>query len=345
MIKRLIAKVSNKQNLTISEAYQALNMFTSGEATDAQVAALLSALKFKGETVEELTGFACAMKENALSVNYNKHDLFDCCGTGGDMASTINVSTAAALLASATGVHIAKHSNRSITSMSGSSDALKELKIPLCTTPEDAVNQLEDNNIAFLHAPSFHQSTKNVARIRKEIGIRTIFNLLGPLTTPAILSGQLIGVSSPELCEVVTETLKNLKMQKAMVVCASMPRLDEISVCGPTLIYELHDNNIKHYEIHPEEFGIKLATIDKIKGSDPASNAQVIKDIFEMKIDDPRRDIVVLNTAAILWIANKVDSLKEGVNLATMTLLSGKAFEKLLVLQHCFEERLSNSNL
>ncbi|MEW5819613.1 MAG: anthranilate phosphoribosyltransferase [Cyanobacteriota bacterium] len=334
MLKRLIAKASNKQNLTVSESYQALNAFTTGEATTAQISALLTALKIKGETVDELTGFACAMKENAIQVNYSKNPIYDCCGTGGDMASTINVSTAAAILASAAGVYIAKHSNKSVTSLSGSSDVLGELDIELCSNADDVVYSLDTTNIAFLHAPSFHVSTKNVSEIRKEIGIRTIFNLLGPLTNPANPDGQLIGVSSPDLCPIIAETLKNLKMKRAMVVCATKPRLDELSISGPTIIYELNNNNIKHAEIIPEDLCLKRAPIDKVKGSDPKSNAKVITDIFEGNIDDSRRDIIVLNTAAILWIANKVESLKEGINVATMTLFSGKAYEKLMVLKN-----------
>lgn len=333
MIKRLIAKVVNKQNLTISEAYQALNLLTSGEVTDAQIAALLTALKLKGETTDELTGFACAMKEKAVAVNYRANPIYDCCGTGGDMAATINISTAAAILAAAAGVYIAKHSNRSITSLSGSSDVLQELHVPLCNDDTEVLKQLQTNNIAFLNAPSFHKSTKLVAKIRKEIAIRTIFNLLGPLTNPASPDGQLIGVSAPEICPIVVETLKNLKLQRAMVVCALKPRLDELSLCGTTLVYELNNQTIKSYELEPESLGLKRATIDSIKGSDPKSNALTITKIFQNELKDPKRDIIVLNTAAILWIANKVESLKEGINLATLTLYSGKAYEKLLALQ------------
>ncbi len=333
MIKRLIAKASNKQNLTIAEAYQALSYFTGTEATDAQIAALLMALKMKGETVDELTGFACAMREKALPVKYTSHEVFDCCGTGGDLASTINVSTASAIVAAACGVYIAKHSNKSITSMCGSSDVLQELGIPLCVEANHVYNQLDTSNIAFLHAPSFHNSTKRVAGIRKELGTRTIFNLLGPLTNPVMPDGQLLGVSSPELCSIVIEVLKNLKTKRALVVCASRPRLDELSIAGPTMVYELDRDNISSYELNPEDAGIQRASIDKVKGSDPAANAVIINDILESKITDARRDIVLLNAGALLYIAGKAGSIKEGVNIAAVAVKTGKAYEKLLILQ------------
>lgn len=333
MFKRLLAKLSSKQHLSENESYNLLKAFASGEATDSQIAALLVALKFNGEAVEELVGLARAMKDNATKIDYIKHPIYDCCGTGGDMASTINVSTAAGILASACDVYVAKHSNKSITSQSGSSDVLQELGITLCTDPVQVTENLDENNIAFIHAPSFHKSTKNIAKIRKEIGIRTVFNLLGPLTNPASPSGQLIGVSSPELCEIICQTLRSFEMKRAMVVCALMPRLDELSICGPSLVYELNDAKITSYELAPEELGLTKAPITEIKGGDPKANAQVIKDIFETRITDARRDIVVLNTAALLWIADKVESLKEGINVATMCLFTGKANEKLLSLQ------------
>jgi anthranilate phosphoribosyltransferase len=345
LIKRLIAKVSNKQHLTIAEAYQALNYFTGSEATDAQIAALLVALKMKGETAEELTGFTSAMREKAIPIKYTANPIYDCCGTGGDMASTINVSTAAALLASACGVYIAKHSNRGVTSQSGSTDVLQELKIPVCTTPEQVYNQLDTNNIAFLHAPSFHQSTMAVAQIRKEISIRTIFNILGPLSNPALPDGQLIGVSSPDLCQVVVETLKNLKTKRAIIVCANKPRMDELSICGESLIYELDNEVITSSEVTPESVGLKRATIDQIKGSDPRTNAAIMRGIFENKIVDARRDIVLYNTAAILWIAQKAENLKEGVQIAANSLKTGKAYEKLFILQSEDNKSLFNASV
>lgn len=333
MIKRLIAKVSGKQNLTISEAQRALEECTIGDASDAQIASLLTALKIKGETIDELTGFATAMKKAATPVQYTSNPTYDCCGTGGDMASTINVSTAAGILAAACGLYITKHSNKSITSQSGSSDVLQELNIKLCSNAEEVVNHLDMTNIAFLHAPSFHQSTKKVALIRKDIGIRTIFNLLGPLTNPAMPTGHLIGVSSPELCSIIVEVLRNLSLSRAMVVCSPMPRLDEISICGHTVVYELNENTISNYEITPEQFNLTRVPIIKIKGSTPQRNAQIITDIFNNKITDARRDIIALNCAAVLWISGTVESLQDGINLAIKTIKSQKAAEKLLEVQ------------
>lgn len=334
MLKRLIAKVSNKKDLNIDEAKNALELCTSTDTSIAQIAALLTALKMKGETIDELTGFATAMRSAATTIEYNKNPTYDCCGTGGDMASTINISTTAGILAAAAGVYIVKHSNKSITSMSGSSDVLQELKINLCNKPEEAINCLDKTNIAFLHAPSFHQSTSNVAILRKDIGLRTIFNLLGPLTNPATPTGQIIGVSSPELCPVMIEVLRNLKLKRAMVVCSPMPRLDEISISGPTIIYELNNKKITNYEITPEQFGLTRVHISKIKGSTPQNNAQIATEIFNNKITDARKDIIALNCAAVLLISGKVESFQEGLNVSIKTIESKKASDKLLQLQN-----------
>lgn len=334
MLKKLIDKVTRGQNLTVDEAREALELITSSDTPDSQIAALLIGLKLKGETVDELTGFAIEMRKKASHISYIGTPLYDCCGTGGDMASTINVSTSSAILASAGRVYIAKHSNSSITSKSGSSDVLQELKIPLCIDEKQVYDNLNNNNIAFIHAPSFHQSTKAVARIRKELGTRTIFNLLGPLTNPAKPVGQLIGVSSPELCPKIIEVLKNIGNKKAMVVCADNPRLDEISISGNTIVYELNDGRVTHYELDPvEKFGIEKSDIDSVKGFSPVSNAETIHNIFACRIVDARRNLILVNTAAILWVADKAENIEEGFNIAEDLLDSGKALKKILALK------------
>lgn len=334
MLKKLIDKVTKGQNLTIDEAREALELITSSDTPDSQIAALLIALRLKGETVDELTGFAAEMRKKASQISYIGTPLYDCCGTGGDMASTINVSTAAAILASAGRVYIAKHSNGSITSKSGSSDVLQELGLPICINEKQVYENLNNYNIAFMHAPSFHQSTKSVARIRQELGTRTIFNILGPLTNPARPTGQLVGVSCPELCPKMAEVLRNLGAKKAMVVCADDPRLDEISISSNTLVYELNEGKITHYELDPfEKFGIEKVNIEAVKGSDPATNAKVIYDIFATNINDARRDLILINTAALLWVADKVECIEEGFNVAEDLLNSGKGFKKILALK------------
>lgn len=333
MVKKLIKKVTDGKNLTFSEAFQIAESFASQETSEAQIAALLVALKMKGETVDELTGFAAAMREKAQKVFYKENKLYDCCGTGGDGASTINVSTASAIIAASLDVYMAKHSNRSITSKAGSSDVLQSLNIPLCSTDKEAIESFNKNKIAFLHAPAFHKSTQKVAGVRKQLGIRTIYNFLGPLTNPALPYGQLIGISNPDFCPTVVETLRNLKINRAMVVCATDPLLDELSICGNTLVYELHKQSIIKYEIDPKSLGLKISRLDNIKGADSQTNAGIIIDIFSNKIKDSRKDILLLNTAAILYLAGKAEDLKEGIILANQSLESELAKNKLRDLQ------------
>lgn len=332
MLKRLTNKVVDGNDLSESEAYQALNAFIDDSARDAQIAALLTALKIKGETVEELTGFAKALRDKAMPIEYQLSPVYDCCGTGGDMASTINVSTAAAILASAGGVTIAKHSNRSITSQSGSSDVLGALGISMTTSKKETIASLDSHNIAFLHAPSFHAATKKVGLIRREIGIRTIFNFLGPLTNPVTLEGQLVGVSEPDKLSVIAETLRNIGIKRAMVVCAPSPKLDEISLSGETLVQELCHTKITAYTITPESLKFSRVPISELAGGTPEENAGVIKGIFSGVIKDSRRDIVVLNAAAVLYVANKVETLNEGVSRALEVIEQGLAEEKLATL-------------
>ena len=333
MIKNYLVKITEGQNLTAQEAGELIELMSTGEVPVSQISALLVSLKMKGESVEEISGFASKMREKALSINTNGFEnIVDSCGTGGDKTNTFNISTASAIMAAASGVNVAKHSNYSITSKSGSSNVLQALNIELLQTSEEVESKLKTQNIAFIHAPYFHKCTAHVNSVRKELGIRTVFNILGPLTNPASPTGQVMGVPKKELCPVIAEVLKNLGCKKALVVNGLNPVMDEISTCGKTFVSELKDGKIDSYEIHPEDFGIKQAKLEEIQGDTPEVNAEIIKNIFGGKISGPKLDIVLMNSAALLWVGNAVDSLEEGIKKAGETVQSGKAAQKLVQL-------------
>lgn len=321
-----IQKVSAGENLTLQEAEKAITeIFT--KATDAQIAGLLMALKIKGETADEIAGFACGMKKAARSIHPDvKGTLVDVVGTGADRHNTINVSTAAAIIASAAGVNVAKHGNRAITSLSGSADVLEQLGIKIDKDPEYVKASIEKIGIGFMLAPVFHPAMKRVAGIRKEMGVRTIFNILGPLTNPASADAQLIGVYDPSLCEVFAQVLKKLGAKRAMIVHGD--GMDEISNISETQVAELKDGKIRTYKISPEDMGIKRAKATDIVGGTPAENAKDIIYIFKGE-KGPKRDLIVINAAAALYVAGAADSLKEAIPMVEAVIDSGKAMEKL----------------
>ncbi|MDY0388224.1 MAG: anthranilate phosphoribosyltransferase [Methanolobus sp.] len=326
-MKDYIKKVSEKQNLTILEAEDAIaKIFT--EATDAQIAGFLIALKMKGETPEEIAGFATGMKNaaNTIAPEFNGV-LVDVVGTGGDRHNTINVSTASAIVTAAAGVAVAKHGNRSITSLSGSADVLKELGIKVDKSPEEVKTSIEKDGIGFMFAPIFHPAMKRVGPIRQEMGIRTVFNMLGPLTNPANANTQLVGVFDKKLCEPFALVMKKLGVERAMVVHGD--GMDEISNISETYIAELKNGKVSTYTLTPEELGIKRAKATDIVGGTPKENALDI--IYILKGEKgPKRDIIVMNSAAALYIAGKADSVKEAIPMVEEILDSGKAMEKLL---------------
>lgn len=330
MLKKYLQKLGEKQDLTQEEAGELIELMSTGEVPAAQISELLIFLKEKGETVEEITGFAQKMREKAVKIDTaGMENITDSCGTGGDKSNTFNISTACAILAASAGVNIAKHSNFGFTSKSGSSNVIQTLGIKLSQTAEEAQKSLKENNIAFIHAPYFHKCTAHVNAVRKKLGIRTVFNLLGPLTNPAFPTGQVIGVPDKELCPKIARVLKNLGCQRAVVVSAIEPIMDEISICGKTFASQLKDDIIENFEIHPEDFGLKRANIQDIQGDTPEVNAGIIRDIFNGKIADARLDIVLLNTAAVLWAGRKADSIEEGLQVAKAAINSGKAAKKL----------------
>lgn len=334
MIKETIKKLAEKKNLSFEESRNLIDFIGEGYSTPAQIAAFLTTLKLKGETIEEISGFASRMREKALEINTADFDhVVDSCGTGGDGTNTFNISTASAILAAAAGVFVAKHSNFGMTSKCGSSSVIQALGINLVETPEQVEQSLKKYNIGFIHAPYFHKCTSFVNNVRKDIGIRTVFNFLGPLTNPAKPDGQILGVSLPELCPKMIEVLKNLGCKRALVVNGINPNMDEISICGNTSIYRLENENIDKFEINPSDFGIKTASLSNIAGDTPDINAQIIIDIFSGRIQGAKKDVLVLNAGALIWAGFKADSLEQGIKLAEETLNSGLAYKKLKELQ------------
>jgi anthranilate phosphoribosyltransferase len=326
-MKDYIKKVSEKQDLTITEAEDAITkIFT--EATDAQIGGLLIALKMKGETPDEIAGFATGMKKAANTIAPKVDGaLVDVVGTGGDKRNTINISTASAIVTAATGVAVAKHGNRSITSLSGSADVLRELGIKIDKAPEDVTESIEKNGIGFMFAPIFHPAMKRVGPIRQEMGVRTVFNILGPLTNPANAKVQLVGVFDKNLCEPFAQVMKKLGVDRAMVVYGD--GMDEISNFSETYVAELKDGNITTYTLTPEELGINRATPEDIAGGTPKENAIDIIRILKGE-KGPKRDIIVMNSAAALYVAGKAASIKEAVPMVEEVIDSGKALAKLI---------------
>ena len=330
MYKKVINKLINKQNLRYEEARNFIELILDGNIYASQIAAFLTALKIKGETSEEIAAFASKIIEKAPNIDINGFGTtVDSCGTGGDYANTFNISTASAILASCSGLKVAKHSNFGFTSKCGSSNVLESLGINLAQNSDEVTSFINKNNIAFLHAPYFHKCTSFVAPVRKELGFRTIFNLLGPLTNPVRLDGQVLGVSDSLLCKKMVESLKILGCKRALLVNSKDPVLDEISICGKTSIYELKGSNLNLYQIHPQDFGIKQAKIEDISGDTPEVNANIIRDIFINKKQGPRMDAVAINTAALLYIGNNVSSFEDGVKKAYSLIENNSACLKM----------------
>jgi anthranilate phosphoribosyltransferase len=313
----------------------------TGKCTDAQIAALLVALHMKGETVEEMVGFAEAIRGAAVPLDLHpthmvdvsgtgRDALVDTCGTGGDASGTFNISTATALVVAGAGVRVAKHGNRSVTSKCGSADVMEALGVNINLPPARLAVCLEEIGITFLFAPAVHSAMKYVQSARRELRLRTVFNLLGPLTNPAHASAQVVGVYSVALVEKLAEALSMLGLHRALVV-HGLDGLDEITITGPTRIAELREGTVRTYEVTPEEFGMNRGTLDEISGGDVAANAYIIRDILAGK-KSPRKDVVLLNAAAALLAAGKVDHLADALPLASKSIDSGAASEKLQAL-------------
>lgn len=322
-----LSRVIDGQHLSRPEAAYVMQQMMEGKATPSQIGGLLTALRMKGETVDEITGFAEIMRRKVLKVEHSFQNAVDTCGTGGDGGKTFNVSTATSILAASMGIPVAKHGNRSVSSKSGSADVLESLGVAAQMSPEEAQKALAEIGICFMFAPLFHQSMRHVMPTRKELGFRTCFNILGPLTNPAGVKQQLLGVYSQSLTELLVAVLKELAVKRALVV-ASDDGLDEISVSAPTKVSELRDGQVSTYRITPDTLGLKSHPLTSVGGGQAVDNAQMIRRIFTGEQGAPR-DIVVANTAAVLYVANRASSLREGARLAEQALDAGMALHKL----------------
>jgi anthranilate phosphoribosyltransferase len=323
MFSPLIEKLQRRQDLTVEEAAAAMGEIMEGRAQPAQIAGLLIALAMKGERPSEVVGLVRTMRARATPLSRTYDDLFDTCGTGGDRAHTFNVSTVAALVVSACGVRVAKHGNRSVSSRCGSADLFEALGVNIAAAPAIVEHCLTRANIAFFFAPTFHPSMRHAAPTRKELGVRTAFNLLGPLTNPAGASRQLVGVPRPELTELVARSLGQLGSARAWVVHGA-DGLDEISTTGYTKISECRDGAVNTFYLHPADAGLPKAQPEALRGADAAENARIARDVLAGRPGAPR-DIVLLNAGASLLIAGAASHLKDGIRQAQAALDDGRA--------------------
>ena len=327
MIKEAINRVVQSADLTESEMMEVMNEVMTGKATTAQIASFITALRMKGETVPEITGAARVMREKATRITAPAGGLVDTCGTGGDESMTFNISTASAFVAAGAGVTVAKHGNRSVSSKCGSADVLKALGVNIEAGTELVERCLREAGIGFLFAPMLHGAMKYAAPVRKELGIRSIFNILGPLTNPAGATRQLLGVYDPALTDILAKVLCNLGSEHAFVVRGS-DGLDEITLTGETRVTELKDGSIRTYHIKPEDFGFARCSPEDLKGGDPEVNAGIILNVLNGK-KGPARDIVLLNSAAAIVAGGKAGRIEEGVALAHGSIDSGEALGRL----------------
>ena len=331
MIAELIRKVADGGNLAPEEANAAMTEIMEGQASPVQIASFLTAMRMKGETVEEITEFARVMRQHVVQVKPQRRPLVDTCGTGGDEFKTFNVSTAAALVAAGAGVAVAKHGNRSVTSKCGSADVLEALGVKVQQTAEEVASCIDEIGIGFMFAPAFHPAMKHAAPVRKELGLRTVFNCLGPLTNPAGADAQVLGVYSPALTEVHAAVLKNLGSSRAVVVHGE-GGLDELSTIGSTRVTEVRDGRMTTYRVTPEELGFRRATPEEIRGGTVEENARLLADVLDGK-QGPARDIVLMNAAAAVMVGGKAATLRDGVAVAAESLDTGAALGKLRALQ------------
>jgi anthranilate phosphoribosyltransferase len=327
MFRENLQKIILGKDLSDAEMGQMLSAVLSGETTDAQIGAMMAALATKGETFEELAGAARAMRRKALRIQAPGATIVDTCGTGGDGTQTFNISTTTAFVVAGCGVTVAKHGNRSVSSKCGSADVLEALGVKLDTEPEIVEEAVNEIGIGFLFAPLYHSAMRFAAPARKEIGLRSIFNMLGPLTNPAGANCQLLGVYAPELTEMFANALKLLGTRRAFIVHGH-DGLDEISVCAPTRVSELKEGLVQTYDINPDDFFGELSAAEELAGGDPQTNAAITLEILKGDIG-PRRNVVLINAAAALVAADKAGDFREGLHLAAACIDDGRALAKL----------------
>ena len=326
MIKEAILSLSKKQNLTPEITEQVMDEIMNNEATDAQKASFLTALAMKGETIDEITAAARVMRKHCEKF-LNDQDVLEIVGTGGDGSNTFNISTAASIVTSAAGVPVAKHGNRAASSKCGTADCLEALGVKIDISPEKSQKLLNDINICFLFAQKYHSAMRFVGGVRREMGIRTMFNVLGPLANPAGASMQLLGVYSADLVEPLAHVLSNLGVKSAMVVYGE-DSIDEISMSAPTKVCEFKDGNFKTYEITPEQFGFERCQKSELVGGTPQENAQILRDILDGK-EGAKRNAVLLNAGAAIYVSGKADGIDSGIKIAKDMIDSGKAKAQL----------------
>jgi anthranilate phosphoribosyltransferase len=327
MFKEALQKLMRKEELSRSDAYKVMTEILEGSATPSQISSFITLLTFRGVSTEELVGLTQAMREHAspLAIEHTT-PLVDTCGTGAAGVKTFNVSTASAIVASSSGLRVAKHGNRSVTSLTGSADVLQELGLRVDLTPEEIEHTLTQNQMCFMFAPIYHQAMKYAANTRKEIGFRSVFNLLGPMTNPAGAKNQVIGVFDPQYMLKMAETLKELGSEHVLVVIGE-DGLDEFSISAPTQVTELKNGQIKQFTITPEEVGLQRHAVEEIQVKTPQESAQLIKEVLQGNRKGAAYDIIALNAGAALYVGKKVNSIAEGVQLAKQLIDSKTAYE------------------
>lgn len=336
MMQEAIQKVVDRQDLTQEEAKEVMDEMLSGEATQAQLGAFLTAMRMKGETLEELTGFAAVLKEKAEHIAPHTDNYVDLVGTGGDRTFTFNVSTTSAFVAAGAGLPIAKHGNRSISSKSGAGDVLEALGVNIMAEPEVVTKCVEQAGLGFMFAPSFNKSMKYVGQARKEMGVRSVFNILGPLANPSDAKCMVVGVYDPALTELVAKAMSSLGVESGFVVSGE-DYMDEFTLTGSTNVSEIKNKKVTTYKVTPEQFGFKRAALEELQGGDGRQNAKITAGILKGEVQGAKRDIVLLNAGATLYAGGMAGSIGEGIHLAEDSIDSGKAYhvlEKLVELSN-----------
>ena len=330
-LKEILAKLSEGKDLTKDEAMYTQDMILTGQATEAQIACILTALKMKGETLDEITGFAAVLRDKANTISPDVDNYVDLVGTGGDCTYSFNISTTSAFVVAASGLPVAKHGNRSISSKSGAGDVLEALGVNIAADPDVVKKCVEEVGIGFMFAPHFNPAMKYVGKVRKDLGFRTIFNILGPLSNPSRAKAMVVGVYTSKLTDVIAKAMMNIGVERAFVV-SGCDNMDEITLTGGTPISEIKDGRVNTFTVTPEQFGFKRCGLDELQGGDGTVNAGITKDILSGKEKGAKRDIVLLNAGATLYVGGMADSIQDGIRLAQETIDSGKALKTLEAL-------------
>ncbi|WBL13478.1 anthranilate phosphoribosyltransferase [Sutcliffiella sp. NC1] len=332
MFQQYLQRVIDNKSLTEKEAEHAMSLIMDGNITASQIASFITVLRFRGETVEEMLGFTQAMRMKMKKIEFNHPNVIDTCGTGGDSASTFNISTAAAIVASSGGAKVAKHGNRAFTSKSGSADVLEQLQIPVQQTTEDVKAALQKKGMAFLFAPNYHEGMKHAVQPRKEIGFRTIFNILGPLANPVQCKNQVIGVFSKTYAEKMAQVLVKLKATHVLLVCGE-DGLDEFSITGKSHVLEVKNGQLHKFSVEPEEVGLRRHSLQDIQVRNSLESAQTIQQAFQLKSTEAVIDTIAYNAGAALYVANIAKSMIEGIYQAKQLLKNGDALRQLQLLK------------